>query len=149
DLRLQNQPSAHDRFAFMDQLEPQNVLLREPVIAAEQALNIQTLFEIVPGQDELCGFSGGQDAAMVGAFDTAELGEVSALWKMLGDNFTEEIGPDMRRESEQENNMFFEGQLVMTEDLHKERSISPAAWACRFPLFDLPNKDSQPPTDGG
>ena len=40
------------------------MLLGEPMLAAQDALDFETFFQIIAGENELCGFSGRKDAAV-------------------------------------------------------------------------------------
>lgn len=88
------------------------------MLAAEHALHLETLFEIVAGKDKLGGFAGRQNAAMVRPFHAAELGKVAALGKMLGDELTEKVGLDVRNKGEQEEDMLFDGKFVLLNKLY-------------------------------
>ena len=91
DFRIENQAAAHQRFAFTHRFEPEDALLRKPVLAAQDALHFEALFQVVACEDELGGFAGGQDTAVVRAFNAAEFGKVAAFGKVFGNNFAEKI----------------------------------------------------------
>lgn len=113
DLRIQDQSAAHDWLPFRNRREPENTFFREPMVAVEQALHFEPLVEIVAGEDELGGFAGGKDAAMVRAFYPAELGKVAAFWEMLDDDPREEIGLDVRSYDKHQHGEFFIAWLLM------------------------------------
>ena len=49
DFRLDDQTSAHKRLALGNGVEPENMLLSEPVLAAQEALDIEALFYRLSG----------------------------------------------------------------------------------------------------
>lgn len=92
DFRIDDQAAAHDRFTFAYRLHPEDAFSREPVFAAQDALDFEAFFQIVAGQDKLRGF-----AAVAAAFDATEFGKITAFGQVLGDELVEEVGFQMRR----------------------------------------------------
>jgi hypothetical protein len=112
-----------DGFSSGHGFQLKDAFLVKPMVSAEKALYFKAFFQVIASQYELCGFTGGQDVAVVFALDAAEFGEIAAVGEMLGDDGAKEARLEVGGEGEEEEDVFIEGGLVGFGEVRDGRAV--------------------------
>ena len=92
DLGVEDQPSAHHRFALAHRVEPEHVPAGEPVLARQQPLHLHTPGQVVSGKHELRRLAGREHPAVMFTTQATELGQVSPVRHVFGDQTRKKSG---------------------------------------------------------
>lgn len=122
-FRVEDQSAGAGGFAGAQFFEVQDSFFCKKVFCIKELHDLSTAVFVFAGEQEQHGFAGGQEAAVVGAFDAAEGREVAALGQEFGDDVVEKGGAQVWGEGGGEQGEFVHRQSLLQHELAERRAV--------------------------